>query len=272
MKLKGEINMFTLTISPSWLEGEIYDKFEKAAEKGFKAIEILNWIGLDLDRIQSEIERTGVEISAILFRSTDPEKQKLIDNTHGIVNADAHDAFLDAIQETIAAAKIVGTENIVVTTGNEVSDMSREEQHANVVKALSAAAPLAEEAGINLVLEPLNVLVNHKGYFLTTTAEAVEIIREVDSPKVRVLYDVYHQQITEGNLINTIRDNIDYIGHIHVGDVPGRNQPGTGEINYKNVFKAIKDTGYEGYVVFECGLTEDVDIAVPKMWALLEDI
>lgn len=263
--------MFTLTMCPSWLKGDIYSKFEETAKRGFKAIEILNWPGLDLNRLRSEVDRTGVEISAILFRSTDPEKQALIANTHGIVNADALDAFLDSIRETIAVAKILGTKNIVVTTGNEVAGMPRKEQHDNIVKALRAAAPLAEEADIQLVLEPLNILVNHMGYYLTTTAESVEIIKEVNSPKVRLLYDVYHQQITEGNIINNIRNNIEYIGHIHVGDVPGRKQPGTGEINYKNVFKAIRDIGYEGFVVFECGITEDVDVVCPKMWALLED-
>src|SRR5690554_1433335 len=104
--------MFTLTISPSWLKCDIYDKFEEAAKRRFKAIEILNWQGLDLERIQSESKRTGVSVSAILFQSSDPEKQRLIANTHGIVHTDALDAFVDAIKETIAAAKIIGTKNI----------------------------------------------------------------------------------------------------------------------------------------------------------------
>jgi len=158
-----------------------------------------------------------------------------------------------------------------VVTGNEIPGQTRAEQHARIVAALKAAAPLAEAAGVQLVLEPLNILVNHKGYYLTTTTEAAEIITEVGSPNVHILYDVYHQQITEGNLIDTIRANIRLIGHIHVGDVPGRKQPGTGEINYKNVFQAIRDTGYAGFVVFECGLTEPVELVCPKMWALLAD-
>ena len=111
---------------------------------------------------------------------------------------------------------------------------------------------------------------DHRGYFLTATAEAAAIIDEVQNPAVRVLYDVYHQQITEGNLISTIRQYIDRIGHIHVGDVPGRKEPGTGEINYRNVFRAIRDTGYTGFVVFECGLSEDADTVCRKMWALLD--
>jgi hydroxypyruvate isomerase len=262
--------MFILTVNSSWFQGDTYQKFELAKQQGFKAIEILNWSGLDLDRARREIDRTGVEVSAILFHSSDPEKQSLIANTHGIVHADARDAFIDAIEETIQAARKLGCKNIVVTTGNEVASLSRKEQFDHVVTALKGASPLAEAAGITLVLEPLNILVNHPGYFLTTTAEAVSMIQAVGSTHVRVLYDIYHQQITEGNLIDTIRTHIQYIGHIHVGDVPGRKEPGTGEINYRNVFKAIRDTGYEGFVVFECGLSEPVDVVCPKMWALLE--
>ncbi|NLG38137.1 MAG: TIM barrel protein [Clostridiales bacterium] len=263
--------MFTLTVHNSWFRCDEYDKPEAAARRGFKAIEMLNWTGLDTARMRAALEDAGVALSAILCRSKDPAIQEKIDNRHGIVHADALDAFVTAIGETIAAARSLGTKIIVVTTGNEIPEIPRSRQHDQVVAALRAAAPLAEEAGMMLALEPLNVLVNHKGYYLTTTAEAVEMIREVGSPSVRVLYDVYHQQITEGNLISTIRDNIEYIGHIHVGDVPGRKQPGTGEINYRNVFRAIRDTGYDGFVVFECGLTEDVDVVCPKMWALLED-
>jgi len=263
--------MFTLTVHNSWFSGDEYSKFAQARQQGFRAIEILNWIGLDLARIRAASDVTGVVVSATLFRSADPVKQALIANTHGIVHADARDAFVDAIRETIEAARTIGTRVIVVTTGNEIEGLSRAEQQANVIAALRAAAPLAEAAGMLLVLEPLNILVNHRGYYLTTTAESVEIIDRVGSPAVKVLYDVYHQQITEGNLISNIRAHIGQIGHIHVGDVPGRKQPGTGEINYKNVFKAIRDTGYSGFVVFECGLTEPVEVVCPKMWALLED-
>jgi hydroxypyruvate isomerase len=104
---------------------------------------------------------------------------------------------------------------------------------------------------------------------LSSAPEAFAIVREVNSPDVKVLYDIYHQQITEGSLIYNIRRYIDEIGHFHVGDVPGRNEPGTGEINYRNVFRAIAETGYSGYVVFECGKTEPVEVVTKKMFALL---
>jgi len=102
-----------------------------------------------------------------------------------------------------------------------------------------------------LVIEPLNVLVDHPGYYLTTSAEGFEILDEVDSPNVKLLYDIYHQQVTEGNLIATITSHIAQIAHFHVADVPGRHEPGTGEINWVNVLRAIDEAGYAGYVGLE---------------------
>ncbi len=260
--------MYTLTASNGWFCGEEYDKPAQAAAFGFKAMEVLGWKNLDLPRLKKAYDDAGMVISAINFGSVDPEKQALLDWSHGIVHDDAREAFLGAIEESIAAAKVLGVHNIVITSGNEIPDVPRETQHASLVCNIREAAKLAEAAGVTLVLEPLNRIISHKGHYLNTTAEAVAIVREVGSPAVRVLYDVFHQQITEGNIINNIRDNIGYIGHIHIGDVPGRKQPGTGEINYPAVFRAIADTGYSGFVVFECGITEDVATVCRKMWAM----
>ena len=105
--------------------------------------------------------------------------------------------------------------------------------------------------GVTLVLEPLNVLHDHRGYYLWSSYEGFGIIEEVGSPAVKLLYDVYHQQISEGNLISNIKNNAHLIGHVHIADVPGRHQPGTGEINYKNVFAALDSAGYEGYTGME---------------------
>ena len=261
--------MFILTCAGGWLKEPSEEKFSAAAKLGFEAVEVLGWTSVDFAKAKSDIDKSGCALSAILTQSRDTHRQSLIANSHGIVHEDAFDAFVAAIGETLEAAKAMACKNIVVTTGNKRSDVPRQIQHDNIVKALKAAAEIVAGSGVTLVLEPLNILVDHMGYYLTTTAEGVEIIKKVASPQVKLLYDVYHQQITEGNLINNIRDNIEHIGHIHVGDVPGRKQPGTGEINYKNVFKAIAETGYDKYVVFECGLTEDVEIVCEKMWKLM---
>ena len=102
-----------------------------------------------------------------------------------------------------------------------------------------------------VVEKPLNVLVDHQGHYLSTSAEGFAILDEVGSPHVKLLYDIYHQQISEGNLIATIKASAARIGHFHVADVPGRHEPGTGEINYANVLRAIDAAGYGGYVGLE---------------------
>ena len=261
--------MFTLSCSGGWVPGTYAEKIRAAAALGYKAIEPLGWFGQDLQAARAASEETGCWISGIIVQSADKAVSDLMKWTHGIVYEDAKDAFVQAMQETVEAAQALGCTTIVVTSGNERPGVSREIQHENIVKALKAVLPVIKGEDVQIVLEPLNVLVNHKGYYLTSTEEGAQIVKEVNSPQVRLLYDVYHQQITEGNLIDTIHRYIDVIGHFHTGDVPGRKEPGTGEINYKNVFKAIAETGYSGYVVFECGLTEPVEIVTKKMFEMV---
>ncbi len=262
--------MFTYSACGVWFGEDYISAFGQAANNGFKALENLLWTDKDLDAMRQAIDETGVELSAILFQSKNEQYQALISNDHGIVHEDAYEAFKESIRETLEAAKKLKCKNIVITTGNERFDVPRKVQHDNIVRALKAGAEIVKGSGVKLVLEPLNILVNHIGYYLSTTAETAEIIDEVASPDVLILYDVYHQQITEGNIINNIRKYIGKIGHIHVGDVPGRFEPGTGEINYRNVFKAIKETGYDGFVTFECNRSEDAETVSRKMFELLK--
>jgi hydroxypyruvate isomerase len=171
----------------------------------------------------------------------------------GLVNANEREGFLREVSLSIEAAKRVESKRLVVLTGNELGGMPRSEQMANAVAALREAAPLLEKNGITAVVEVLNTYVNHAGYFLYYVRDAAELVDRVGSPNVKILFDIYHVQIMEGNLISSLRANIDRIGHFHIGDVPGRHEPGTGEINYRNVFKAIYDLGerYQGYAALE---------------------
>lgn len=135
--------------------------------------------------------------------------------------------------------------------------LTDQEKYDSVLDGLKALAPLAEEAGVTLVLEPLNNLVDHAGYWLKHSDVGFELIRKVGSPNLKLLFDVYHQQVTEGNIIERITKNLDAIGHIHVADVPGRHQPGTGELNFKNIFGEIRHSGYDRYIGFEFAPTGD---------------
>ncbi len=171
----------------------------------------------------------------------------------GLVNPSERDGFLEQVRLSIDAAKKVDCKRLIVLTGNELGGMSRHQQTSNVVAGLRAAAPMFEKNGITAIVEVLNTYVDHAGYFLYYIRDGAEIVDRVGSPNVKLLFDIYHTQIMEGNLIPNIRAYINHVGHFHVADNPGRNEPGTGEINYANVFKAIYDLGdrYSGYVALE---------------------
>ncbi|QHW33503.1 TIM barrel protein [Paenibacillus rhizovicinus] len=220
---------------------------ERSRELGYTSIEFWGWGSKDLQGLAALKERLGLQVGSFCTTNSD------------LVNPSNRGKFIEGLQESIAAAKIVDCRNLIATVGNAREGVSREEQHDSIVEGLRAAVPYLEEAGITLVVEPLNELVDHGGYYLVRSAEAFEIIDKVGSKFVKVLYDVYHQQISEGNLISTIRANIDRIGYFHIADHPGRHEIGTGEINYHNVLDAIRGTGYTGYVGLEYVPLQGVD-------------
>jgi hydroxypyruvate isomerase len=220
----------------------------RVKQLGYPAFEFWDWKSKDVEAIKKKKEELGLEIATIMGSGW---KQLFTD--------EARKNFVSEIRASIEAAKKLGAKTLIVTTGNEDKQRPRAEQHAAYVSALKAAAPYAEEAGIPLVLEPLNTKVDHPGYYLTTAKEGLEIIDEVGNPAVKLLFDIYHHQIMEGNIIPDITANIAKIAHFHVGDVPGRHEPGSGEINYANVFRAIAATGYRGFVGLEFKPSRNAD-------------
>lgn len=246
-----------------------YENVTEAAKYGFRGFENLTWTHLDLDDAAEHLKRNNVTNSTLLIESRDPGIGKFLEWEHGMVYEDSHEPFLKAFRETVEACVKLGTPNICATCGNERFDIGRERQIDMVVSLLSEMGHIARESGLTVVFEPLNVIVDHMGYLISTSAEAFDIIRRVDDPAVKVLFDIYHQQITEGNIIRNITENIDLIGHFHIADNPGRCQPGTGEINYKNVFKAIKETGYDRWLAFECGSTVVPEELMPELRELV---
>jgi hydroxypyruvate isomerase len=231
-------------------EYDFYDRISAAKKVGLDGIEFWGWTNKDIKRIDELKDELDIVITGCTVGSND----QVVAETWGkcgLLYPEYHEQFLKALEETTKVANNLDIPNIIVTVGQERHDVNRELQHESIVSALKKAAPIVEDQGITLVVEPLNILVNHKGYFLYSSAEGFDIINEVASPNIKLLYDVYHQQITEGNLIETIRNNIDLIGHFHIADVPGRNEPGTGEICYENVLKTIGGLGYQGYIGLE---------------------
>ena len=204
---------------------------------GFDAAETYNWKGLDFDAVRRTCEETGVELLSMCtseFRMTDPTFRQ---------------AWLDGLEESCQAANRMGVKRLITQVGQDTG-APREQQHAAIVETLNLARPILEKSGVTIMLEPLNTLVNHPGYYLWSAVEGFEIIREVNHPLVKLVYDIYHQQVMEGNIIPNITKNLDCIAHLHSAGHPGRNELQYGENDYKVIFAAVDKAGYTG----ACGL------------------
>ena len=214
------------------------DAIRTVAELGFDAVETYRWRELDLDKVKAVLDETGIEMLSICtteFRLTDPAYRE---------------AWVDGVKESCAAAKRLGVRRLITQVGQDTG-APREEQHASIVEGLKAGAPILEEYGITMMIEPLNTLVNHPGYYLWSAVEGLEIVKEVASPSVKLIYDIYHQQVMEGNIIPSITKNLDLIAHLHGAGHPGRHEMQNGESNYRFIIDAVDAAGYTGAIGLE---------------------
>lgn len=240
------------TLFPNAYPGECVGYLlDKVNEHGFYGLEYTKWWELDIREAAREQERTGVGIV-----STCTKVFNLVDRRFA-------EEYKAALRKTLETCAILGTPTIISQCGSERSGVSREEQRQAIVDTLKECAPLCEAAGVTLALEPLNEL-NHPGHFLQRSDEAAGIVDAVGSPFVKFLFDFYHQQITEGNLIARATAYMDRIRHFHIADNPGRHEPGTGELNYVRILQALREAGYDGCVGLECKFSIDADEAITR--------
>jgi hydroxypyruvate isomerase len=230
-------------------EETIPEGIERAADLGADAVEFFDWEGADLDAVAAVCEARDVDVAGILAAGAgsniDDRTAPAMTNPY-----DREQAVAD-VERSLEAAGDIGADCLILTIGPDQGGFDRATQRRALETVLEEVAPTAEAEGVTAVIEPLNTTVDHPGYFLADSQEAFDITRSVGSERVQVLFDIYHQQITEGDVIRGLTENIDQVGHVHVADNPGRLEPGTGEIAYGNVFEALDDAGYDGYVGLE---------------------
>ncbi len=214
----------------------------RSATAGADAIGFWPWYD-DLDDLLSAIGAEGLKLAYLSGGS-----QSLSGPEFPLTDPDRRDDTVEEIAEAIDIAAAAGSDFLNIIPGRRDDTRDPAVHHLSIVSGLRSVVDRAERAGLTLLVEPVNTTVDHPGIYLTSSYEGYKIVDAVDSPHVKLLYDVYHQQITEGNLIANLRTHLDQIGHVHVGDVPGRHEPGTGEINYENVFAALAAAGYDGYI------------------------
>lgn len=226
------------------------DQIEFIADQGFRALEDSHMQRRSVDlqnRIGRELARRDMEMGTFIATA------HFDDPTFASGRKDLREKVLCEVRSAVEVAKRLNAKWFTAVPGTADRVLPRNYQIANVIETLNYCCDICEPAGMVLVIEPLNSQVDHPGVFLQTIAEAYLICRAVNRPSCKILDDLYHQQITEGNLTGNLEMAWDEIAYIQVGDHPGRNEPTTGEINYKNIFRTIHSKGYQGLVGMEHG-------------------
>jgi hydroxypyruvate isomerase len=233
--------------------GGVVDELKFAHDQGFTAMEDNRMKGrpvAEQEAIAKEMQRLGMTMGIFVNNGTTGFKAGGSLTTG---KADERDAFLAEVRASIDVAKRVNAKWVTSLVGMADLKLPRGYQTANVIDCLRRASELLEPHGIVMVFEPLNVYENHPGFFIHNNDEMYALMKAVRSPSCKLLYDLYHSQISEGHLIYNFDKCFDEVGYIQTGDTPGRKEPGTGETNYRNVFKFIHDRGYTGLIGMEHG-------------------
>jgi len=246
---KTETPQITSSVMLWTLKGSFEQKLEAAAKAGVQSVELVDehvqWNGQKIDEMKKLARSLHLAMDTII--ATPSWKVRPV----SMVKPEQRDNFLADVRSAIVFAQKLEIPQIILMSGDEVPGRTREEQYACLLDSAKHAGDLAAKANLNLIVEPLNSKVNHKDFFLTTCVEGLKLIRQVDNPHVRLLFDIYHEQVQIGNVIRTLTEAAPSVAVFHIADNPGRNDPGTGEMNYANIYKAIRKTGFGGYVTME---------------------
>lgn len=227
-----------------WLfaeEGDSFpDRIRRAKQAGLPAIEFWRWTDKDLDAIEAALKETGLGVSSIvaepMIALTDPANK---------------DAWLKGLADSVAVAKRIGAPILIAQTGDDLAGFTREEQRRSLVEALKAGADILKGSGVRLGIEPLNIRIDHIGYFLDSTVEGLDIVDEVARPEIGIVYDIYHSAVMDERTEDVLAGRVDRVFHVHVADHPGRNEPGSGIIDIAHRVDWIYAHGYTGMVGLE---------------------
>jgi hydroxypyruvate isomerase len=217
-------------------------RIEKVAEAGYNAVELVN-----------EYKNFSKE-DYVRFRAKKRELHLTVDATsgisHSLCDSSQRDAFLNEVRAKLPVLEELECNKLIVLSGDKVPGQTSQQMHESCIESLKRAADITAAKNVGLLLENIDPEENPK-YFLTSVSEGFEIVRSVRAPNLQFLYDFFHDQIAEGNLLAKLEKNLDLIGVVHIADVPGRHDPGTGEINYPNIFRKLGQLGFNGYVAME---------------------
>ena len=250
---------FSVNLNSAFDDDAFTDRVERAASAGAEAVGVYGLDADDLPAIADAAADHGIEFayaSSLVGPTNDPS---------------AIDEHITELRDAVDLAADLGIGRINASPGQVIEGADDIAQFEAVVEVLRGGLSAAADADVTLLLEPLNVAVDHPGTWLSSSYEGYKILTAVDSPHAKLLFDIYHQQITEGNVTANLVDHLEHVGHVHVADVPGRAEPGTGELDYERIIGSLAEAGYDGYVECEFWPEGDPETAVERVGQMVDD-
>mgnify|MGYP002764071441 FL=1 len=224
-------------------EFDFYDRINEVKKCGINTVEFWKWTNKDVDKVKCLLDENKMKLSIFNIDST---VEKLsYDLSRGILNSGRADEFLSALGESIPVYKKLNASAMIALIGENAPYCEE-----NVLKCLNVAKTICEKENVTLIIEPLNDI-DRAGYSMPYAKPVFELLKKVNSPNIKMLYDIYHQNMMGDFSMEDIRENIELIGHFHVADAPGRHEPGTGKVDYVKILNEISKLPYDGYIGLE---------------------
>jgi len=230
-----------------------------AADADVRHVEFWDWRGRDINALAARLR--ALDCRVVIFSGNTFEEP--------LVDTEAHPRTLAHLARSMEVARALGARLLVAHVGYALGSRSRDDQWVAAVQGLRAAGELAEAAGIVLAVEPLNSVLDHPGYFLDSLPAALRLLEEVGRPSVRLLLDIYHMRMMHDDLLARLPEALPYTVHVHLADVPGRQEPGTGAIDWPAVMRVLDVSGYRGAMGLECWPSRDPLSAVRRAMEVL---
>ena len=238
----------SLCLETVFTDRPFVERMQEASALGYSAIEFWDWRTKELTAIEESAAQLNLTIAAMSGN-----------RQHTLIDPDARSNLMAEMEQAFAAAQQLRCRHLMMLSDVLTADgsaatpppLSRQEKFESVVEGLQALLPQASDAGVVLLLEPLNSILDHRGTFLDHSWMGFEIIRQVGSPQVKLLYDIYHMSMMGEDVVADMENNLEWIGYLHVADSPGRHQPGTGKIDYRGIADWLKRVSFDGFIGME---------------------
>lgn len=221
-------------------DGSFADRIRRAHAGGLTAVEFWRWSDKDLDAIEAALDETGLALTSLVA-------EPMI----ALTDAANRQSWLKGLAESVAVSRRLGAPVLIAQAGDDLPGVSREEQRRALTETLKAGADILKGSGVRLGVEPLNIRIDHIGYFLDSTREGLDIVSDVSRPEIGIVYDIYHSAVMDERTEEVLDGRLDRVFHVHVADHPGRNEPGSGGIDLAHRLNWIFANGYDGAVGLE---------------------